>query len=146
MTVQRKTLPSMTGAWLMPALPAIVASGTGSIVASVLPNPQHAMWTVIFSYFLWGVGIPLAMSILVLLFWRLALFHVPPKEVVATVLIAIGPLGQGGFAIQELGRVALNVFPVTGTLLGRSTGETLYSLGFIVALIMWGETSRHLLP
>ncbi len=40
----------MTAAWLLPIVPTIVASASGGIVAEVLPNPQHALITVITSY------------------------------------------------------------------------------------------------
>ena len=37
----------MTAAWLLPIVAPIVAAATGAIVADVLPNPQHALITVI---------------------------------------------------------------------------------------------------
>lgn len=137
MTLHTLTLPTMTGAWLMAALPPIVASGTGAILASVLHDPQHALWTVMVSYFLWGFGMIFALTISALLFARLVLFHAPPKEEVATLVIAIGPLGMGGFALQKMGEVTLTVFPQTKSMQGERTAEVFYNLGFIVALIMW---------
>jgi tellurite resistance protein TehA-like permease len=128
----------MTAAWLLPVISTIVASATGSIIAEVLPNPDHALWTLIISYILWGTGFPLAISILVIYFHRLTFHHLPPREVIVFVFLPLGPLGQGGFAIMQLGKVALQVFPQTGTLLGQPSGESLYNFGFIAALIMWG--------
>ena len=61
----------MTAAWLLPVVSTIVAAASGAIVANVLPNPQHALWTLMVSYVLWGTGVPLAMSILVIYFQRL---------------------------------------------------------------------------
>jgi len=138
MSLHQSNLASMTAAWLLPVVSTIVASATGSIVAEVLPNPDHALWTVIASYILWGTGVPLAMTILVVYFTRLTIHHLPPREVIVSVFLPLGPLGQGGFAIMQLGKVSMELFPTTGTLLGFSSGETLYNVGFLMAIIMWG--------
>jgi tellurite resistance protein TehA-like permease len=128
----------MTAAWLLPVVSTIVASASGGIVAEVLPSPDHALWTVIASYILWGTGVPLAMTILVVYFTRLTLHHLPPREVIVSVFLPLGPLGQGGFAVMQLGKVSKELFPTTSTLLGLSSGETLYNVGFMLAIIMWG--------
>jgi tellurite resistance protein TehA-like permease len=138
MSVHKCNLASMTAVWLLPVVSTIVASATGGIVAEVLPNPDHSLWTLIASYILWGTGIPLAMTILVIYFARLTVHHLPPREVIVSVFLPLGPLGQGGFAIMQLGKVSMQLFPRTGTLLGVSSGETLYNVGFLMAIIMWG--------
>lgn len=140
MSVHHTELKSMTAAWLLPVVSTIVAAASGAIVANVLPNPHHALWTLMVSYILWGSGVPLAMAILVIYFQRLTVHKLPPREVIVSVFLPLGPLGQGGFAIMELGVVAMKVFPVTSTLSARTTsaGEILYVVGFLIALIMWG--------
>lgn len=136
-------LETMTAAWLLPIVAPIVAAASGGIVAEVLPNPQHALWTVITSYILWGTGVPLAMAVLVIYFQRLTIYKLPPREVIVSVFLPLGPLGQGGFAIMQLGKVSLRIFPMTNTLpavvsTGGRPGEILYVLGWVVALVMWG--------
>ena len=130
----------MTAAWLLPIVAPIVAAASGGILAEVLPNPHHALWTVIVSYILWGIGVPLAMAVLVIYFQRLTIHKLPAREVIVSVFLPLGPLGQGGFGLMQLGRVASQVFPMTNTLdvaVGNA-GEILYILGWLVALIMWG--------
>ncbi|KAK1150041.1 Plasma membrane sulfite pump involved in sulfite metabolism [Aspergillus melleus] len=129
-------LSSMTAVWLLPIVTCIVAGSSGGIVASVLPNPQHALWTVICSYMLWGIGVPLAMMVLVIYLQRLTLHKIPPKGVIVSVFLPLGPLGQGGYGALKLGEVAHAIFPQTETL-EASTGETFHSVGFLIALIMW---------
>jgi tellurite resistance protein TehA-like permease len=133
-------LKSMTAAWLLPIVAPIVAAATGAIVADVLPNPQHALITVIVSYILWGTGVPLAMAVLVVYFQRLTIHKLPPREVIVSVFLPLGPLGQGGYGIQKLGMVAMKIFPQTGTLSEVTTksGDILYVMGYLMALIMWG--------
>lgn len=130
----------MTAAWLLPIVAPIVAAATGAIVADVLPNPQHALMTVIVSYVLWGTGVPLAMTVLVVYFQRLTIHKLPPREVIVSVFLPLGPLGQGGYGIQKLGMVAMKIFPQTGTLSETTTksGDILYVMGYLMALIMWG--------
>lgn len=75
----------------------MVAAASGAIVADVLPDPQHALWTIIVSYVLWGIGIPLAMMVMVIYFHRLTVYKLPPKEVIVSIFLPMGPLGQGSF-------------------------------------------------
>lgn len=143
MSIHETALATMTAVWLLPIVAPIVASASGGIVAQVLPNPHHALWTIIASYILWGTGVPLAMAVLVIYFQRLTLHKLPAREVIVSVFLPLGPLGQGGFAIMQLGKVAIKVFPVTNTLpaitaSGGKPGDMLYVIGWILALVMWG--------
>ena len=80
------------------------------------------------------------MAILVMYFHRLIVHKLPPREVIVSVFLPLGPLGQGGFAIMQRGKVAMKTFPVTGTLGQKTTnsGEILYVVGWLIALVMWG--------
>ena len=140
MAVHHPELSTMTAAWLLPIVSTIVASASGGIVASILPNPQHALITLVVSYVLWGTGVPLAMCVLVIYFLRLTTNNVPPKEVIVSVFLPLGPLGQGGFAIMQLGKVAQSIFHSTHTLPTSTVyaGDIIYVFGFLTALIMWG--------
>ncbi|KAH1450963.1 hypothetical protein KXX16_006174 [Aspergillus fumigatus] len=129
-------LSSMTAIWLLPIVSCIVAASSGAIVADVLPNPQHALWTVLVSYVLWGIGVPLAMMVMVIYLQRLTLHKLPPKAVIVSVFLPLGPLGQGGYGAMKLGKSAQTIFAQTHTL-EASSGSTFYTLGFLVALILW---------
>ncbi|KAJ5215595.1 C4-dicarboxylate transporter/malic acid transport protein [Penicillium cinerascens] len=132
-------LSGMTAAWLLPIVSTIVAAASGGIVASVLKNEQHALWTIIVSYILWGTGVPLAMMVLVMYFHRLTIHKLPPREVIVSVFLPLGPLGQGSFGIMQLGKEAMRVFPQTNSLPAQvAAGTVLYIVGFMVGLIMWG--------
>jgi tellurite resistance protein TehA-like permease len=130
-------LHQMTAAWLLPIVATIVASATGGVVAEVLPNPQHRLWTIIVSYILWGTGFPLAMVALVMYFHRLTTSGLPAREVIVSVFLPLGPLGQGSFALMQLGKVALTTFPETKTL-EPSAGIVFYNAGHALALVIWG--------
>ena len=133
-------LGTMTAAWCLPILPTIVASATGSIISEVLPNPQHALWTLVISYILWGIGVPFSIVVMVIYFQRLTVHKLPPRDVIVSVFLPLGPFGEGGFAVMQLGKVALTLFPRTNTLpaAGGHAGPILYVAGLLMALIMWG--------
>ena len=131
------SLDRITAAQLLPIAATIVAAGTGAEVAGVLPNRQHALGTLITSYVMWGMGVPLAMTVLVMYYQRLALHKLPPREVIVSCFLPLGPLGMGGYTIMYLGKVSRQNFAQTHVL-SDVAGEVVYILGFFVALIMWG--------
>ncbi|KAK2744141.1 hypothetical protein FQN57_004401 [Myotisia sp. PD_48] len=130
-------LNSVTALWLLPVISTIVAAAAGSIVAGVLPNPQLALGTIIASYILWGIGMPLSILILAVYFQRLALHKFPSRSVIVSVCLPLGPMGQGGYGILRLGSQAQKTFPITKTL-DPQAGVILHVIGYITAIILWG--------
>jgi tellurite resistance protein TehA-like permease len=137
MTTHKNRHETMTAAWLLPIVSCIVAAASGGVVASVLPNPNHALITILTSYVLWSMGIPLALVVMTIYFHRLAIYKLPPQEVIVSVFLPLGPMGQGGYAIMQLGIQASKVFPETKTL-HPMAGEILYVLGWMFATMLWG--------
>ncbi|KAM0202596.1 hypothetical protein ACHAPQ_004731 [Fusarium lateritium] len=139
MRVEGITLDQVNPSWLFPVIADIVASGSGAIVANVLPDDQHAIWTVITSYVLWGTSVPMAIIILAMYYNRLMIHDCLPGQVAVTSFIAIGPLGQGAAAIQLLGGVALKLFSRNNFIpMAPIAGQFFYLTGILTALIMWG--------
>lgn len=137
MSVHKTEIASVTTLWLLPIVSVIICAATGAMVAGALTNPTHALWTLIISYILWAIGVPLAMFTLVLYYHRLTMHKVPPLALVSTVFLPLGPLGEGGFGIMKIGQVALSIFPETETLI-PSAGGIFYVFSFLTALLMWG--------
>ena len=135
----QQSLDRITAAQLLPIAATIVASGTGSEIAEILDNPQHALGTLITSYVMWGMATPLAMTVLVIYFQRLALHKLPPREIIVSSFLPLGPLGMGGYTIMYLGKVAREIFPRVEFFHNLSiAGDIVYILGIFIALIMWG--------
>ncbi|RYO91831.1 hypothetical protein DL764_008227 [Monosporascus ibericus] len=136
-------LEKMTAGWLLPIVAPIVAAATGSVVASAL-EPDRALVTILVSYAILGTGLTAALAIIVIYFLRIATKKLPPTEHMVSTFLPLGPLGQGGFAFQQLGKQAMRVFPLTETLPEVThqnkllAGEIFYTLGFMVAIILWG--------
>ena len=136
-------LQNTTAALLLPIVPVVVAAATGGIVAEVLPHIGHAYTTLIVSYILWGIGQALSACVLALYFHRLTIHSLPPREVIVSVFLPVGPLGQGGFGIQQLGKVALKRIGDTGAFRGAGLdpvkgAEILYVMGVFLGIVMWG--------
>ncbi|RKL34604.1 hypothetical protein BFJ72_g9336 [Fusarium proliferatum] len=133
------TLDQVNPSWLFPVIADIVASTSGAIVANVLPNDQHAIWTVITSYILWGTSVPMAIVILAMYYHRLMIHDILPGQVAVASFIAIGPLGMGAAAIQLLGQVSLKLFARNDFIpKAPIAGQFFYLTGILTALILWG--------
>jgi tellurite resistance protein TehA-like permease len=98
MSNQRSELAEMTAMYFIPILSVVIAATAGGLVARVLPNPQHQLWTLIISYVFWGIGTPTSWVILTLYFLRLTVHKPLSREVIVSALLPIGPLGLSGFS------------------------------------------------
>ncbi|KAJ4394361.1 Plasma membrane sulfite pump involved in sulfite metabolism [Gnomoniopsis smithogilvyi] len=135
-------LDRITAAQLLPIAATIVASGAGAEVAELLMHIgylDHALGTLVTSYVMWGMSTPFAMTVLVLYYQRLALHKLPPREIIVSSFLPLGPLGMGGYTIFYAGKVARELLPQVEFLSDVSVaGDMLYVMGMLVALIMWG--------
>jgi tellurite resistance protein TehA-like permease len=131
-------LERITAAQLLPMAATIVASGTGVEVAELLTSADHAFGTLLASYVLWGLATPLSMTVLVMYYQRLALHKLPPREVIISSLLPIGPLGMGSYTILKAGMVARIIFPRVGLFDNLAiAGDIFFIGGAFLGLIMW---------
>ena len=138
-TSHQQALDRITAAQLLPIAATIVASGTGAEIAKVLPDAENALGTLLTSYVMWGMATPLAMTVLVMYYQRLALHKLPPREIVVSSFLPLGPLGMGGYTIMYLGSVSRTVFSKTQFFHDLPiAGDVFHILGIFIALIMWG--------
>lgn len=88
---------------------------------------------------MWGLSVPFAMSVLVIYYQRLALHKLPPREIIVSSFLPIGPLGMGGYTIMYLGSVSRTVFPQVDFFHDLTiAGDVFFINGVFIALIMWG--------
>jgi tellurite resistance protein TehA-like permease len=71
-----QSIDKLTAVWLLPIVPPIVTAGVGGNLCLVIPQAAISP-TLIASYVCLGVGVPFAMSILVLYIHRLTIYKVP---------------------------------------------------------------------
>lgn len=140
-----QSLDRITAAQLLPIAATIVASGTGAEVAHALihytspPRPDAALGTLLTSYIMWGMATPFALVTLVIYYQRLAVHKLPPREIIVSSFLPLGPLGMGGYTIMYLGAQARDILPLVPPFLSHVTtgSDILYILGIFIALIMW---------
>ncbi|KAF2858330.1 hypothetical protein K470DRAFT_259921 [Piedraia hortae CBS 480.64] len=130
-------LHNFTAAQILPIAATTVAAGVGSEVAWTLPNAQYALGTLVVSFTMWSMAMPMIFCVLMTYFHRLAMHRMPPRETVASVFLPVGPLAFGGFGALQMGKLAMKLFPKTKTL-DPMTGQIFYSLGFLTAFVLWG--------
>ena len=79
------------------------------------------------------------MFTLVMYFHRLTMHAIPPREVIVSVFLPLGPLGQGAFAIMQLGKDCMELLDKTQTIpAAPMAGQIAYVVGLLLGLVMWG--------
>jgi len=134
-TVQKDhKLENMTAIWLLPIVASEVTASAGGMLAPYFANPM-AETILMVSYILWAFSVPLALSVLVILFLRLVTHKLPDKAMAVTSWLTLGPLGTGALGLLLLGHAAEKV--LVGTNL-ENIATFLSNFGVIAGLILWG--------
>jgi C4-dicarboxylate transporter/malic acid transport protein len=133
-TRQEHRLERMTAVWLIPIVAAEVAAASAAQLAPHLAA-DRAYLVLLAGYALWAFSVPLAMSVLTILFLRLALHDLPERELGASGWLALGPIGTGALGLIALGADAPAIFAARGL---APIGEIAQGLGVIGGLLFWG--------
>ena len=88
----------MTAVYLIPIVSLVIVSSSGGLIATVLPDPQDRLRTLIVSFVFWGIGTPLSWMITTLYFLRLTIHKPLSREVIVSALLPIGPPSLSAFA------------------------------------------------
>jgi C4-dicarboxylate transporter/malic acid transport protein len=140
-TVQDHSMEKMTAVWLLPIVAAEVAVVSGALLVPHL-SASECFVVLILCYALWAFSVPLAMSILVILFLRLVLHSLPERDMAASGWLALGPIGTGALALVLLGADAPGVFAVAGL---ADVGEVAFGFGIVGGTMLWGYGAWWLL-
>lgn len=135
--LHRLSLEKMTGAWLLPVVPTVVAAASGGLLATVLP-PGPAVTVIVVSYVLWGIGMCTSFLIMALYFHRLTIHHLPDAEVIVSAFLPLGPLGQGTFGLIQLSQAGKVAFKETDYLGDSAASEIIFVVSTIVGIMLWG--------
>jgi C4-dicarboxylate transporter/malic acid transport protein len=140
-TRQAHQLESMTGVWLLPIVASEVAAASAGLLAPHLAGGT-ALDVLVAGYVLWALSVPLALSILVILFLRLALHKLPHRDMAASAWLALGPLGTGALALLLLGKAAPAILAPLGL---ADAGVAAHGLGLLGGVLLWGYGAWWLL-
>jgi tellurite resistance protein TehA-like permease len=127
-------LENMTAVWLLPIVASEVTASAGGLLAPHFIGTTAQVMLFV-SYVLWALSVPLAMSVLVILFLRLATHKLPSKAMAVTSWLTLGPLGTGALGLFLLGGASKVVLAHTHL---SYLAEYLQSFGFITGLLIWG--------
>ncbi|GAA5856917.1 hypothetical protein JCM9279_003594 [Rhodotorula babjevae] len=142
-TQHQHAAETMTAAWLLPIVPLITEAAVGSTLCKLLlleGRTTYCLTLFIASYLCGGIGMLLAAAVIVLYLQRLILHHLPPREVVVSSWLPVGPIGQGGFAMIELGHVAVDLFPrlAADKPYLAQLGHPMLGAAVLLGLLLWG--------
>jgi tellurite resistance protein TehA-like permease len=113
-TRQDHSIEKMTAVWLLPIVAAEVTAASAGQLVPHLADPHAALRILVLGYALWAYSVPLAMSLLVILFLRLVLHKLPHRDMAASGCLALGPIGTGALGLLLLGADAPHVFAAVG--------------------------------
>ncbi|KAB8071815.1 voltage-dependent anion channel-domain-containing protein [Aspergillus leporis] len=94
------------------------------------PHKNRAAGTVLACYALWGMSTHLAILFIAIYYHRLIVHKLPPREIIVSCLLPVGPLGFGGYTWH------LKVFPAPD-FLDPMAGHFAYNFGAFVGFFMW---------
>lgn len=130
-TIQKEhSLKNMTAVWLLPIVACEVTASAGGFLAPYF-NIHTAKVLIFSSYVLWSFSVPLAFSVLVILFLRLVTHKLPDIAMATTSWLTLGPLGTGALSLLLLGHAS-------DIKLHENFGEFLNLFGIITGILIWG--------
>eukprot|EP00871_Galdieria_phlegrea_P004268 jgi/Galph1/4842/GphlegSOOS_G3484.1 len=104
------SLETMTAVWVLPVIPPEVAAGAGGVILSVIENIESARYVAFISAILWGMSVPIAMSILVVFFLRLVVYKLPSNDLIASCWLPLGPIGSAALTATGIGLYSHRIF------------------------------------
>jgi C4-dicarboxylate transporter/malic acid transport protein len=133
-TSQQHSAEQITAVWLLPIVGPEVTASSAGVLAPHLPH-DAAQLLVGMGYVLWAISVPLAFSILTIVFFRLALHKLPHRDMAASSWLTLGPIGTGSLGLLLLGQAAPRAFDATQLAHAATAAR---DFGLIGGLLLWG--------
>lgn len=133
-TSQQHSAEQITAVWLLPLVAPEVTASSAAVLAPHLPHAA-AQLMVATGYVLWAISVPLAFSVLTIVFLRLALHRLPHRDMAASSWLTLGPIGTGSLGLLLLGQATPALF--AGTTLAP-VAALARDFGLFAGLLLWG--------
>jgi C4-dicarboxylate transporter/malic acid transport protein len=133
-TEQSHAFDRVSAVLLLPVVAPEVAAASAAVLAPHLPA-ETARAVLGAGYVLWAISVPLAFSILTIVFFRLMIHKLPHRDLGASSWLTLGPIGTGALGLVTLGQAAPAAF--AGTPL-ESVAALARDFGIVGALLLWG--------
>lgn len=123
-------LSRMTAVWLMPIVPAEVVAASGGLMLPHIAGLAFQQDIFVGTLVLWAFSVPMAFLLLGILFLRLTLHKLPPKDMAISTWITLGTLGTGVMGLMMVAHDGFLVFPhLASSIAGAAT---------LLAVVLWG--------
>lgn len=134
-TRQVHAMQDMSAVWLLPIVAAEVTAASAGLLIPHMTDAAVKLDLLIAALVLWACSVPLALSILVILFLRMVLHKLPPAAMAATSWLALGPIGTGA--------LGLALVAIHGPATLEANGLAVYApaiggAALLGALLLWG--------
>jgi tellurite resistance protein TehA-like permease len=133
-TEQSHAFERVTAVLLLPIVAPEVAASSAASLAPHLVG-QTAQFVVGAGYLLWAISVPLAFSVLTVVFFRLVIHKLPHRDLGPSSWLTLGPIGTGALGLLTLGQGAPGAF--AGTTL-VNVAAIARDFGLIGSLMLWG--------
>jgi C4-dicarboxylate transporter/malic acid transport protein len=133
-TEQSHAFERLTAVLLLPIVAPEVAASSAAVLAPHLPV-EMARLVIGAGYVLWAISVPLAFSVLTLVFFRLVIHKLPHRDLGPSSWLTLGPIGTGALGLMTLGQAASGAF--AGTSLA-SAAAIARDFGVVGGLLLWG--------
>lgn len=134
-TRQNHAVEQMTAVWLLPIVAAEVAAVSGGLLIPHIADAAVQLSVMLASYVLWALSVPLAMSVLVILFLRMVVHKLPHAGMAATNWLALGPIGTGALAMLVMSTAAPIALDANG--LGQFSA-VIGGASLLAGILLWG--------
>jgi C4-dicarboxylate transporter/malic acid transport protein len=133
-TEQSHAFERLTAVLLLPIVAPEVAASSAATLAPHLAA-ETARVVIGAGYVLWAISVPLAFSVLTIVFFRLVIHKLPHRDLGPSSWLTLGPIGTGALGLVTLGQAAPGAF--AGTSLA-SVALVVCDMGVIGGLLLWG--------
>lgn len=134
-TRQSHSIDQMTAVWLLPIVASEVAAVSGGLLLPHIADAQTQLTVLMTSLVLWACSVPLAMSVLVILFLRMAVHKLPHVNMAASSWLALGPIGTGALGLLVMSQTGPAVLSANGL---ASVAPAFGGASFLGAILLWG--------
>lgn len=133
-TAQDHAFERITAVLLLPIVAPEVAASSAAVLAPHV-DAHTARFLVAAGYVLWAVSVPLAFSVLTVVFFRLVIHKLPHRDLGPSSWLTLGPIGTGALGLLALRHVAPDAFAGTAF---EATALVAREIGVIGGLLLWG--------
>ncbi|KWB77687.1 C4-dicarboxylate ABC transporter [Burkholderia ubonensis] len=132
-TEQGHAFERVTAVLLLPIVAPEVAASSAAMLAPHFAGAS-ARLLIGAGYILWAISVPLAFSLLTIVFFRLVIHKLPHRDLGPSSWLTLGPIGTGALGLLTLGQAAPIAFAGTPLVAAAIVAR---DFGVVASLLLW---------